>query len=86
MTSPLTLRLDKETRQRIARIEGRRQVSASEMIREAINEWIQRQEASGAPYKAVADLIGFVHGKNPKRSTATGRQFSELLKGRRSRS
>jgi Arc/MetJ-type ribon-helix-helix transcriptional regulator len=86
MTSPVTLRLDKETRQRIARVARRRQVSVSEMIREAIDAWIQRQDASGAPYNAVADLIGVVHGKNPKRSTATGRQFSELLKGRRSRS
>jgi hypothetical protein len=67
----MAIRLDKETRHRIAR---RR-----------------------SPYKAVVDLIGVVHAragkpeprisrKNPKRSTASGGQFSELLKTRRSRS
>jgi Arc/MetJ-type ribon-helix-helix transcriptional regulator len=85
MVSPVTLRLDQRTRERIARIARRKRVSASEVIRQAIDAWTEREDASGAPYESVADLIGVVHGKNPRRSTATGRQFTELLKGRRSR-
>lgn len=83
MASPLTLRLDKETRQRIARIARRKRQSTSQVIREAIEAWVHRQEMTSSPYEAVSDLIGIVHGGNSKRSTGTGRQLRDLLKQRR---
>jgi len=83
MPSPVTLRLDKETRLRIARIARRKQVSASEVIRQAIEKWIEEQEPAGSPYEMVSDLIGIVHGGNRKRSAGAGRQFALLLKSRR---
>jgi Arc/MetJ-type ribon-helix-helix transcriptional regulator len=86
MDSPVTLRLDKATRARIARIARQKHVSASEVIREAIEAWVDGHEATVAPYENAADLIGVVRGGNSGRSTATGRQLKELLKGRRSRS
>jgi predicted transcriptional regulator len=49
MASPLTLRLDKKTRQRIA---IRRQVCTSEVMRQAIEAWVERQEPVAAPYEA----------------------------------
>ena len=82
MASPLTLRLEKKTRQRIARIASRRQISTSEVIRQAIEAWVERQEPIAAPYEAMADLIGVVNGGNPRRSAETGRRFREILKGR----
>jgi Arc/MetJ-type ribon-helix-helix transcriptional regulator len=82
MPSPLTLRLEKKTRLRIARIASRRQISTSEVIRQAIEAWVERQEPIAAPYEAMADLIGVVNGGNPKRSTETGRRFREILKAR----
>jgi len=82
MSSPLTLRLEKKTRQRIARIASRRQISTSEVIRQAIEAWVERQEPISAPYEAMADLIGVVNGGKPHRSTETGRGFREILKGR----
>lgn len=82
MPSPVTLRVDKETRQRIARIARRKQVSASEVIRQAIETWIEEQEPAGSPYAMVSDLIGIVHGGNRKRSAGAGRQFATLLKSR----
>ena len=85
MDSSLTLRLDKEIRQRVARIARRNGLSTSDVIRKAIQSWVERQEASGVPHEAVADLIGVVHGVNPKRSVETGKQLTELLKRRRSR-
>ena len=85
MASPVTLRLDEETRQRIAHIARRRRVSASHVIREAIEAYVGGQETEVSPYEAVADLIGVVHGGNPKRSTGTGRQFAALLERRRAR-
>jgi predicted DNA-binding protein len=86
MASPVTLRLDKITRQRLARIARRRRVSTSQVIREAIDALVTREEATGSPYEAVADLIGVVHGGNPELSTDMGRQFARLLKRRRTRS
>jgi predicted DNA-binding protein len=82
VASPLTLRLDKKTRQRIARIASRRQVSTSEVVREAIEAWVEQQEPIAAPYEAMSDLIGVVRGGMPGRSTETGRRFLELLKSR----
>ena len=82
MSSPVTFRVDKETRQRIVRI-ARKQVSASEVIRQAIETWIEEQEPAGSPYEMVSDLIGIVHGGNRKRSAGAGRQFALLLKSRR---
>jgi Arc/MetJ-type ribon-helix-helix transcriptional regulator len=85
MASPLTLRLDAKTRKQIERIARRRQVSVSEVIRLAIAAWAEQQEPIAAPYEAIADLIGVVHGGMPGRSTQMGRRFSEILKKRRNR-
>ena len=85
MASPLTLRLDEKTRQRIARIAKRKQLSVSEVVRQAIEGWAERQEPASSPYEAMADLLGVVRGANPKRSAQTGRRFAKLLRRRRSR-
>jgi Arc/MetJ-type ribon-helix-helix transcriptional regulator len=86
MPPPVTLRLDEKTRQRIARIARRKRVSASEVIRDAISAWVERQEPVGSPYEAVADLLGVVRGGDAKRSSKTGQRFKKLLKTRRNRS
>lgn len=85
MSSPLTLRLEKKTRQRIARIASRKRISTSEVIRQAIEAWVERQEPITAPYEAMADLIGVVNGGKAGRSAETGRRFRELLKSQRKR-
>jgi len=85
MASPLTLRLDPKTRQRIARLARRQRLSTSEVIRRAIAAWADRQDPVTSPYDAMRDLIGVVRGGNPKRSEQTGRSFTALLKKRRSR-
>ena len=84
MASPLTLRLDSKTRQRLERIARRKQLSKSEIVRQAIEAWADRQEPVTSPYEALADLIGVVRGGKANRSSQTGRRFAELLKSRRS--
>lgn len=81
--SPVTLRLKKETRLKIARIARRRRVSSSHVIREAIDALVERTDAATSPYDSIADLVGVVDGGDPKRSQDTGRRFAELLKARR---
>jgi predicted transcriptional regulator len=85
MASPLTLRLDPKTRQRLERIARRKQLSKSEIVRQAIDAWADRQEPVASPYEVLADLIGVVRGGKAKRSAQTGRNFARLLKKRRSR-
>jgi hypothetical protein len=58
----------------------------SRVVREAIETSLDIADLQGSPYERVADLIGAVHGRNPKRSVNAGRQFAELLKRRRDRS
>ena len=85
MPSPLTLRLDPKTRQRIARLARRQRLSTSEVIRQAIAAWADRQEPVTSPYDAMRDLIGIVRGGDPKRSEQAGSRFTALLKKRRGR-
>ena len=83
MDAPVTLRLDKRMRRRIARIATKKRMSASEVIRQAVDTWVEGQEATSKPYEAMGDLIGRVRGGLPTRSTQTGRRFAEALKKRR---
>jgi len=86
MESPLTLRLDKHTRERLARIAREKRITASEVVRAAIEAWVRTHEAAAVPYESAADLIGIVHGGNPDRSSETGRQLKKMLKARRDKS
>jgi predicted DNA-binding protein len=83
MDSPVTLRLDKEIRGRIATIARQRRVSTSAIIREAIHAWVERYDATASPYDGISDLLGVVHGGNPRRSSQTGKQLTDLLRNRR---
>ena len=86
MASPLTLRLDEKTRRQIARIARRKRLSTSEVIRQAIEAWAERQEPAAAPFELASDLLGVVRGGDPKRSQQTGRRFAKLFKERGTRS
>jgi Arc/MetJ-type ribon-helix-helix transcriptional regulator len=81
MEAPVTLRLDVETRRRIARIAGRKRISKSEVIRQALSSWIEPQETAN-PGEALSDLLGVVRGGDAHRSKDSGRKFERLLKER----
>jgi hypothetical protein len=57
MANPLTLRLDEKMWLRIARIARRRHLSTSEVIRQAIEAWAERQEPVACPYELVSDPV-----------------------------
>ena len=84
MLSRLTLRHDEKTRKRISRIAQRKQLSTSEVVRQAIEAWDDRHEPVTSPYEAIKDLIGVVHSGNPRGSLRTGRRFTKLLNRRKS--
>jgi hypothetical protein len=83
MASPFSLRLDPKTRRRIARMAHSNQLSASDIVRNAIESLADREETRAEPYRLIADLIGSVRGRNPRRSEKTGRALAKLLKRRR---
>jgi hypothetical protein len=83
MEAPVTLRLDPKTRRMIARAARRKGVSKSEVIRQALNSWAELNDSSDSPYALLADLIGVVHGANPRRSEQSGKQLRKLLAAKR---
>ena len=85
MASPLTLRVDDKTRQRIARIAKRKKLSTSEVVRQAIEAWADREEPVTRPFELIKDLVGIVHGGDPHRSEDAGRKFTKALKERAAR-
>lgn len=85
MASPITLRLDPELRRRVTRIAKRKRITTSEVLREAITTWVEREDSSGSFYDSIKDLVGCVSGGDPKLSENTGRTFTELLRARQAK-
>jgi predicted DNA-binding protein len=83
MASPITLRLDPEIRRRVTRIAKRKRTTTSNVLREAIATWVEREDSAVTPYESIKDLIGSVRGGDPRLSEDTGRKFTELLRARR---
>jgi Arc/MetJ-type ribon-helix-helix transcriptional regulator len=86
MASPITLRLDPEMRRRVTRIARRKRTTTSEVLRQAIATWVEREEGTESVHDSIKDLIGNVRGADPTLSTDTSRRFTELLRARRSQS
>lgn len=81
--SPVTLRLDSQTRRRVARIARHRRVPPTRLMREVIRDWAEREEAQGSFYDAIKDLVGVVRTGDPHLSVKTGRRFTEILRKKR---
>ena len=79
----ISLRLDDQMKRRVANIARRKKTSTSEVLREAVAAWVEREESSVSVYEQIKDLIGRGRGGDPFRST---RKVSEILKARRNRS
>jgi Arc/MetJ-type ribon-helix-helix transcriptional regulator len=82
MASPITVRLDPEMRRRVTRIARRKKLSTSEVVRQALEAWAEREEPVTRPFELMKDLIGVVHGGDPHRSEDAGRKFTKALKER----
>ncbi len=85
MSEAMALRIDDQTRRRIARLAARRGTTRSALVREAITALIEREERQAAvrPHDLVRDVLGSVRGGDPDRSEDVGRKVREMLKARR---
>jgi len=83
----MTIRLDPETRLRLASASRRRGRTPSAVTRAALAAWLDGEEGAAglAPYEAVVDLLGYVRGGDPGRSTrrARGRRGGGARHGRK---
>lgn len=86
MSPPVSLRLREKTQQKVARIARRKKVTPSALMRQAIDELIEREEAVCRPYDLMKDLIGIVNGGDPTRSTWSSRKIAKLIRKRGGRS
>lgn len=87
MNSAMALRLDDQTRRRIARLAARRGTTRSALVREAIAALVEKEErrAAARPHDLVKDLLGSVRGGDPDRSTDAGKKVRRMVKARRPR-
>ena len=85
MSEAMAVRLDAVTRQRLARAARRRGTTTSEVVRQAVEAWLERDTAQVRPAGLVSDLVGSVHGGDPGRSAGGGAQVARELGLRRGR-
>jgi len=86
METAMTIRLDRETRRKIARIAERRRISQSDVIRLALNSLPDFHETEKTAYELMKPFIGTVNGGDPKRSENGGQKFKAYLKEKHKRS
>jgi predicted DNA-binding protein len=77
----MALRLEEKTREKLARLAARRGTTRSALVREAIEDLIDREEGAQAarPWDLVQDLLGSVRGGDPDRSVDGGRKVARML-------
>ena len=81
---PTSVRLDAETQELVRRLAKRRGMTKSEVIREALEEWVDKEkEKLEKPYDAIRHLIGIVDSGGQGLSERTGERFRHLLQEKR---
>ena len=85
MAEAMAVRLDAQTRERLARAARRRRTSTSEVVRQAVEAWLDRDSVQSRPAGLISDLLGCVRGGDPGRSAGGGARVARELRSRRGR-
>jgi predicted DNA-binding protein len=85
MAEAMAVRLDTHTRERLARAARRRRTTTSEVVRQAVEAWLERDGDRSRPASLMADLVGCVRGGDPGRSAGGGARVARDLRERRTR-
>lgn len=87
---PTSVRLDKKTEKTLMRLARQKSRTKSEIIRDAIESYAEREYKSGlqeSAYEKIQDLVGCASGGPVDLSLETGQKFREALrKGLKKRS
>lgn len=81
----LSVRIGAKTRGAVYLIARTTRRTRSEVVREAIEEYVARRAAPETAFDAWKDVIGIAEGLPPKLSERTGEKFRALLDTRRRR-
>jgi len=81
----VSLRLDDSLRRRLALAARRRGRTPSELVRTAIEFWLEHEEGQtrAAPGEALAELVGCVSGRSRDRSMSSRFGYQSERSGRR---
>lgn len=85
MAEAMAVRLDAHTRERLARAARRRRTTTSEVVRQAVEVWLERDSERSRPAGLMSDLVGCVRGGDPGRSAGGGARVARELQVRRER-
>lgn len=83
---PTSVRLDKQMEVLIGRLAKRRGQTKSQVIREALENLAEREEALGhpqTPYAAMSPSLGCASGGPSDLSEQTGRRLARILSARK---
>jgi len=76
----LTVRLGPKTERALNALAKRRQLSRSDVVREAIEQYGARERGPGGPYDSWADVLGIVDLGVRDQTRTTGEQFAALVR------
>jgi hypothetical protein len=81
----ISLRLDGDQERAVRGLARRRKSTVSDMIRDAVANFVESEEEPQRPYDQIADLIGSVTGLPADLSEGTGDQFAEIVRAKAGR-
>ncbi len=79
MTKAVSVRLNDKTRRSVARLARARNRSQSDVIRDAIEAYVEKMSLEVRPYDAWKDVIGIAKGLPNDLSERTGERFTKML-------
>jgi predicted DNA-binding protein len=78
----MSIRLSDKTRRNVARLAKARRSSQSEVVREAIETFVEKAVAEAGPYEGWKRVIGILKGGPSDLSERTGERVAKMLRER----
>ena len=82
MGKRLSVRVSERTRRAVTRLASVRGRNESQVVREAIEEYVARHPAEVRPYELLKDVIGIVQDGPEDLSVETGEKVRRVLRDR----
>ena len=82
MSRAMSIRLSDKTRRSVARLAKARRSSESEVVREAIETFVEKATAEVRPYEGSKHVIGILKGGPHDLSERTGERVAKMLRER----
>jgi len=82
MSRAMSIRLSDKTRRSVARLAKARRSSQSEVVREAIETFVEKAVAEARPDEGWKHLVGSLKGGPSDLSERTGEQVAKMLRAR----